>query len=180
MSEHALQKLEALLFASGDGITKKRLMKMLQCDLDCLESLLRSLHEGRQGGVVVVDDGSRVALATHPDLGCFIRDFKNESVDTPLSKAAQETLAVVAYAGPISKIDLDFLRGLNTQYMLRRLAMRDLIADERRGRSRMISVTLEFLLHLGVRRSQDLPDYTTVRRTILDGIHSVKKQVNSV
>ena len=110
--DSALQKLEAVLFAGGAGITKKQLAKQVGCDGVQLERFLDQLRERRaESGVVVVDDGTQVALATNPLLSDFMEGVRKEEETEPLSKAMQETLSIIAYAGPIAKVDLDFLRG---------------------------------------------------------------------
>ena len=175
--DSALQKLEAVLFTSGEGVPKRQLAKMIGCDDGRLEQLLGQLREQRsESGVVVVDDGVQVALATHPVLADFMEEVRQAEETAPLSKAMQETLSIIAYAGPIAKVDLDFLRGVNTRYTLRRLAMRGLIQDERKGRTRLVSPTVEFLLHLGVQQVEELPDYAVVRQKILDGVQAVKRR----
>ena len=177
MNDKLLQKLEAVLFAGGAGIPKKQLAKHIGCDADQLEKSLSALREQRaESGVVVVDDGVQVALATNPSLAEFMKKVQKEEETAPLSKAMQETLSIIAYAGPIAKVDLDFLRGVNTQYTLRRLAMRGLIQDERKGKERLVSASVEFLLHMGVQQVEALPDYTTIRQKILDGTQAVKKR----
>ena len=172
-----LQKLEAVLFTSGAPVQKKRLAKQVGCDDEQLGLLLEQLREERAGsGVVVVDDGVQVALVTNPSLVDFMEEVRGDDEATPLSKAMQETLSIIAYAGPIAKADLDFLRGVNTQYTLRRLAMRGLIQDERKGRLRLVSASVDFLLHLGIQQVEALPDYAAVRQRILDGVQAVKKR----
>ena len=174
---NALQKLEAILFTSGTGITKKQLAKQVGCNDKQLEQLLGQLQEQRAtSGIVIVDDGMQVALATHPSLADYMEDIRKNEETAPLSKAMQETLSIIAYAGPIAKVELDFLRGVNTQYTLRRLAMRGLIQEKRKARTRLLSPTVEFLLHLGIQQVEELPDYTTVRQKILDGVQAVKKR----
>ena len=177
MNDGLLQKLEAVLFAGGAGIPKKQLAKHIGCDTEQLEQLLGALQEQRtESGVVIADDGVQVALATNPSLADFMKEVRKEEETAPLSKAMQETLSIIAYAGPIAKVDLDFLRGVNTQYTLRRLAMRGLIQDERKGRVRLVSISIEFLLHMGVQQAEELPDYATIRQKILDGAQAVKKR----
>ena len=174
---NTLQKLEAILFTEGSAVAKKHLMKLMECNSGQLENFLDELCETRkESGVVVVDSGTQVALATNPSLERFMESVKKEDQTAPLSKAAQETLSIVAYAGPIAKVDLDFLRGVNTQYTLRRLAMRGLIAHEQQGRLRTVAVTPDFLLHLGIQKTENLPEYTGIRQVILEGLRSVKKR----
>ena len=177
MNDMLLQKVEAVLFAGGAGIPKKQLAKHVGCSTEQLEQTLDALRERRaESGVVIVDDGTQVALATNPSLADFMKEVRKEEETAPLSKAMQETLSIIAYAGPIAKVDLDFLRGVNTQYTLRRLAMRGLIQDERKGRVRLVSASVEFLLHMGVQQVKELPDYATIRQKILDGVQAVKKR----
>ncbi len=173
----ALQKLEAILFTSGARVTKKQLAKQVKCDSKELERLLGHLRQQRaDSGVIIVDDGTQVALATNPSLVDVIEGLRKEEEAAPLSRAMQEALSIIAYAGPIAKVDLDFLRGVNTQYTLRRLMMRGLIQDTPNARKRLLSVSVEFLLHLGIQQVEELPEYAKVRRTILDGVQKVKKR----
>lgn len=173
----ALQKLEAVLFAGGARMTKKQLAKQVKCDSKELEQLLEELQQQRaDSGVVVVDDGTQVALATNPLLAETIEGLRKEEETTPLSRAMQETLSIIAYAGPIAKVDLDFLRGVNTQYTLRRLLMRGLIQNVPNARNRLLTISVEFLLHLGIQRVEELPEYAKIRQTILGGIQKIKKR----
>ena len=175
--KHILQKLEAVLFTSGSPIQKKQLTKLVGCDDQHLEEAINALMKRREmSGVVVVDDGTHITLATNPTLSSFMETMHKEDQSAPLSRAAQETLSIVAYAGPITKVDLDFLRGVNTQYALRRLAMRGLIQDERKKRFRTVAITTEFLFHLGIQKTEELPEYTQIRETILDNLQKVKKR----
>lgn len=174
---NALQKLEAVLFTSGSAVAKKRLMKMIKCDDEQLEDLLQTLKENRgDSGVLIVDDGAYVALTTNPSLETFMEDMQEEDSTAPLSRAAQETLSIIAYAGPIAKVDLDFLRGVNTQYTLRRLTIRGLIQDEQKGQTRAIMATVDFLLHLGIQKIEDLPEYSDIRRAMLNGLRAIKQK----
>ena len=171
-----LQKLEAALFVSGAAVTKKHLMKLIACDSGQLEHYLQELSQKRkESGVVLVDDGTRVLLATNPSLEVFMKNMQGGDRTEPLSKAAQETLAIIAYAGPIAKIDLDFLRGVNTQYILRRLAVRGLISEKVQQGKRIAEVSADFLLHLGIQKTEELPNYETIRQEVADGIQSIKK-----
>ena len=173
----ALQKLEAVLFTSASAVAKKQLMRVISCDEAQLADLLEDLREKRkESGVVVIDDGLHVALVTNPSLEDFMEHLRKEDQAASLSRAMQETLSIIAYTGPIAKIDLDFLRGVNTQYILRRLTMRGLIQDERKGRMRMVLVTTDFLLHLGIQDVTELREYARIRQTILDGLQAVKRR----
>lgn len=158
-------------------MTKKHLARQVKCDNKGLERLLEQLRQEREdSGVVVVDDGTQVALATNPSLADTIKALQKEEEASPLSRAMQETLSIIAYAGPITKIDLDFLRGVNTQYTLRRLMMRGLIQDIPNARKRLLAISVEFLLYLGVQRAEELPEYAKIRQTIVEGVQAIRKR----
>ena len=176
MSTEAAQ-LEAMLFSSGAPVSKKRLAESMGCDVGHLDSVIAELRDMRkESGIVVVDSGSHAALMTHPSSQECVEHLRNEEQYTPLSRVSQETLAIIAYLGPVSKIDIDFLRGVNTHYTLRRLSVRGLIREHREHRMRLVSVTVEFLSHLGLESVAQLPDYAGIRRSLLDGISAVKKR----
>ena len=172
-----LKKIEAALFSLGSAVSKKKLSGLLGCTGEQLGHLLDELREIREeSGVVLIDDGSKVMLTVNPKINDFMENVKREEEKSPLSKAAQETLSIIAYAGPISKVDLDFLRGVNTQYTLRKLAMRGLIRDNRERSGRTVSITTDFLAHLGVQKVEALSEYTSIRESILTGLQSIKKK----
>jgi segregation and condensation protein B len=101
-------------------------------------------------------------LATHPDMGAFIETLYTREITTPLSKSALETLAIILYSGPISKSEIDHIRGVNSQFMLRNLLVRGLIEkkdnpdDKRRSWYQTSSDTLTFL---GITHIDELPSY---------------------
>ena len=170
-------KLQAVLFTSGAPVTKKRLMSVLPCRGDELEQLLKELRSTLQNsGLDIIDDGTKVALATSPDMREYITQLQQEDRTAPLSQASQETLAIIVYGGPIAKTDLDFLRGVNTQYTVRRLMIRALIQESKVEKGRMFTVTVDLLRHLGVRTITELPEYESIRKSIQDGLVASREE----
>ena len=173
-----LKKLEALLFMTSGPISKKKIMTFLNCDSESVEKYIQELSELRaESGVTIIDSGLHIELATHSDALDVVEKIEKENTTGPLSKSAQETLSIISYAGPITKTDIDFLRGVNTQYAVRRLAMRGLIFEKKEGRSKFLVCSPEFLMHLGITKLEELPEYYEVRKTIMDGIASAKKRM---
>lgn len=171
-------QLEALLFAAGSPVSRKQLRENMDCTDEHLEQAISELCSRREDcGIIIVDSGSHLALMTAPSAKECVERMRKENQDAPLSKAAQETLSIIAYAGPIAKVDLDFLRGVNTQYTLRRLAMRGLIRERKESRIRLFEVTVEFLSYLGLRSAIDLPDYGEIRQSVHTGISMTKKRM---
>ena len=171
-------KLETVLFVSGAPVAKNKVCKILSCSDKELEDCINELKKQRSvSGVVVVDTGTHIALTTAPSFADVVEKLQKQETHSPLSKAAQETLSIIAYLSPVSKVDLDFIRGVNTQYTLRRLAMRGLINSQKDGNAKKITVTVEFLTHLGINTLQELPDYETIRGDIEKKLSTIKKQM---
>ena len=170
-----LKKLQALLLTSGGSIPKKRLMLAIPCREKEFEILLKEAREiYKETGIILIDDGAQLKVTTDPTLTAFLKETEKEEKEMPLSRASQETLAIIGYAGPITKSDLDYIRGVNTSYTLRRLLMRSLI---RRTPGRRFSVTTELLQHMGLQAIEELPDYEEIRTTLLESIQSAKDTV---
>ena len=164
-----IKQLEAVLFVSGAPVGKKKLVDLLGCSDDDLNAMINELN-GRERAVVIVDDGARIVLAVDPSVREFAESVRKSEEEAPLSVSARETLSIIAYAGPISKAHLDFLRGVNTQYILRRLLMRGLIHEERKAGERLLAVTVDFLQHLGLKRKEEMPEYEAISRSIQESI----------
>lgn len=178
--EEILKKLEAVLFFQGMPMSRKKLQNLLSCSDSDLEDEISKLKEIRSDtGVVILDDGVNLTLVSNPNVSEFIEGIRKVEATSPLSKASQETLSIISYAGPISKFDLDFLRGVNTQYTIRRLFVRGLIREEKQEKTRLLSVTTEFLSHTGVNSVKELEDYDAIRNSILNGLDAIKKKMGN-
>lgn len=158
--------VEAIMFATADPVTVKDLAGRMPHGCDAAEALvhLRKRYEGR--GVSVVKVGDAWAIRTAPDLGFLMQ---KETVETrKLSRAAIETLAIVAYHQPVTRAEIEEIRGVSVS----RGTVDQLIELEwiRFGRRRMTPgrpvtfvVTQEFLDHFGLENARDLPGLKELR-----------------
>ena len=168
----SIAQLQALLLTARSAIPKKRLAVLLSCKEQALDALLEQARASYKAcGITIVDDGAQVRLATDPSLSSFLEQKDTEERAVPLSRASQETLAVIAYAGPVAKRSLDFVRGVNTSYTLRRLLVRGLI---RRAPGRVFALSAELLTHLGLSSVKELPDYEHIRAHLLETLQSTQ------
>ncbi|KKU81527.1 MAG: Segregation and condensation protein B [Parcubacteria group bacterium GW2011_GWA1_47_8] len=163
-------RIEALLFYKGEPLSAKFLAKTLAISEDevraGIEELSRSLEEGRRG-LVLVQNGDEVMLATTPAMGPVIEKLLKEELSKDLGKAGLETLAAVLYRGPITRSEINYLRGVNSNYILRSLLVRGLIEKVEQGtRNTTYRPTFELLSYLGVARVEDLPEYEGVRSAV--------------
>jgi len=160
-------KLEALLFYKGEPVATEELARLLGAqDSEVKEALeeLRLDFQNRGLALVMLNDLAELRVAA--EMAETIRTIEKEERSKNLGKAASETLAIVLYKGPISRAEIDYIRGVNSTFILRNLLIRGLVekttnpADQR---SYLYRPTLELLAHLGVEKIEDLPDYAKAR-----------------
>ncbi len=155
-------QVEALLFVADEAVTVQRLAEALQEDLAAVEEALTALRGRLAGrGLRLQRKGDRVQLVTAPELAPLVERFLGlEHTDT-LSPAALETLAIVAYRQPITRAQIEAIRGVNCDAVLRTLLRHGLIQEvgrlERAGRPILYGTTMEFLQVFGLEDLEDLP-----------------------
>lgn len=155
--------LEAVLFFRNEPVSRIDLSKELSLETQELEEGLSSLRGALQGrGVALVDDGSSVELRVAPAFAPVIEKLLKESLTRDLGKAGLETLAIVLYKGPSTKAEIEFIRGVNSSYILRALSVRGLlrrIPNPKDERSFLYEPTGELLSFMGATRREDLPEW---------------------
>lgn len=156
--------LEGLLFVSGeDGISLETAMSILETDEPSLMKLLKNLEEEyskENRGLRLDLLGNKVKLTTKKEHKEYYAKMLEED-DSVLSQAALETLAIVAYNQPITRVKVDEIRGISSSHMIRKLLSRNLIKELGRsdlpGRPNLYGVTDEFLDYFGLASVEELP-----------------------
>lgn len=170
------QIIEGLLFYFGDTVSIATLAtytKKSESEIkDAVVSLIENLKER---GIVLIVQNDKVTLATHPDISTIITAMQKEELEGELSKAAQEVLSVVLYAGPISKGYIDYIRGVNSTVSVRNLVARGLIEKKDGGTRSQYVVTTDFLMSLGVTTPESIESYEEIR-TKLETVLQVSKK----
>jgi len=164
MSELAY-KLEALLFALGRPMARAELAKMLGSSAPELDLAIAELVAASRG-IAAVDDGRMVELRVASEHAPLIEKVRKDEYAREVGRAGQETLAAVLYRGPLTRAEIDFIRGVNSQQTLRTLTMRGLlrrIPNPRDERSFLYEPTTQLLAQLGVASAKELPDYAAMR-----------------
>lgn len=160
----ALRTLEALLFVSDEPLGTAVLVQALQVDrrrVDDLCAALQARLEERGSGLVLRDIAGGWRLYTHPDTAEVVEQFVLSSRQARLTKAALETLAIVAYKQPVTRHQVSAIRGVNSDGVLRALQDRGLVAETGReqgpGRPMLYGTSAEFLERLGLPSLSALP-----------------------
>ncbi|MDO8565310.1 MAG: SMC-Scp complex subunit ScpB [bacterium] len=171
------QKIEAVLFFRNEPVTFAELSKLLDVpseDVKLSISNLQKEYENR--GVVIVTDGESISFGTSPANSELIEKMQKEELSRELGRAGLETLSIILYRGPVSRREIDHIRGVNSGFILRTLLIRGLIERAesdgdpstmlRAGRSYSYKATLKLLQYLGVTEREDLPDFANAFKKI--------------
>lgn len=170
--------LEAILFWSAEPKTVAELAAATGEGAEAVEAALGHLAEALAlRGVHLVRSGQEVTLATTPLAAGLIEKLRRDELSRELTKAALETLTAVAYAGPLSRAEVDYLRGVNSQYALRSLSLRGLVAREEQGPDRgRYRATPALLAHMGAEAAERLPGYAESRKSLRDALEAATAQ----
>ncbi len=167
--DRLLSALESILFVSGEPIAIHRLVKVLGTTekeiLPMLESLSEKYENDPGNGLMLIRDEKTIVLATKPVNASFVETLTKSTLQENMSKAALEVLAIIAYRAPVSRVEIDAIRGVNCSFTLRNLLLRDLISREGNPsdhRGYLYRPTLRFLQVLGISKITELPDHETL------------------
>lgn len=155
-------KLEALLFVAAEPVATAQLATALDVAPSVIERGLNELDESLSSrGLRLQRHAGRVQLTTAPQLAELIERFLGLEATTHLSRAALETLAIIAYQQPVTRPQIDAIRGVNSDSMMKSLLHKGLILETGRadgpGRPILYSTTPEFLQHFGLNSILEMP-----------------------
>lgn len=184
------QQIEALLFFKGEPVTVGFLAKTLGVSEDEVRVGLDTLEKSLVGrGIVLMQNGLSAAmtaqtsdeymLGTAPQMGPTIEKILKDEISKELGKAGLETLAIVLYRGPVLRSEINYLRGVNSNYILRALLIRGLIEKvEQVGRNTAYRPTFELLSYMGISKVEDLPGYSESGKAVEDFHEANDKEKN--
>jgi segregation and condensation protein B len=158
--------LESLLFAAGDeGLSLKQLAVVLEVDelktSEIIEELRRVYDLDHNRGIMIVQLAGTYQLATKKENAHYLKKLVDSPHTSTLSQAALETLAIIAYKQPITRAEIEEIRGVKTERPLHTLISKALIKDvgraEGTGRAYLYGTTTEFLDYFGLKNIEELP-----------------------
>jgi len=160
MAMELSQQIEGLLFYKASPIKKAALCKQFGVDEATLAQALASLTQRlEKSGIRLSQTDTEVELVTAPELDTLIESVRKDEMKRDIGKAGAETLAIILYKGPISRAEIDRIRGVNSSFILRNLQVRGLVEREIEKNSAVFSITPALLSHLGVTNKMELPNY---------------------
>jgi segregation and condensation protein B len=155
-------QLEALLFVATAPVTVPQLAAALDVSASVVERGLNDLEEALRGrGLRLQRHAGRLQLTTAPELASLVERFLGLEATSHLSRAALETLAIIAYQQPCTRPQVDAIRGVNSDSMMKSLLSKGLIQEAGRaegpGRPILYATSPEFLQHFGLNSLSELP-----------------------
>ncbi len=164
-------QIEAILFFKGEPVSIKKLEENLKVTKEEIEIAINELRKDLSlRGIVLLEHDSLVSLGTHPEASPLIEKITKEELLKDLGKAGLETLAIILYKKEVLKREIDYIRGVNSSFILRNLLIRGLIEKiEKEGiRGFAYKPTIDLLAYLGIQKIEDLPEYSKVFQELED------------
>lgn len=161
--------LESLLFVSGEPMSFKKLAKIISLKEEELESaafLLAEDYKNKDSGLCIIIKDGKIQMVTAGENGEFVEKFLNSDIEGELSRATLEVLSVVAYRGPIARLEIEEIRGVNCSFTLRHLMIRGLVErvnNQKDARAFLYKISFDFLKKLGIEKVENLPKFEELR-----------------
>lgn len=164
------KQLEAVLFWKGEPVSIKKLSQIFSKTEEEILTSLKSLEASLLGrGIVLVTKEDEVTLGTSKDTSELIEKLTKDELVRDLGKAGLETLSIIIYQGPLSRAEIDYIRGVQSNFILRNLMIRGLVEkvpNPKDQRSFLYKPTFEMLSFMGVTKIEDMPNYSNARNEI--------------
>lgn len=174
--------IEAVLFVSGDGVDRdefKRIYDMSDKELNKCLDILREKYSG-DSGIHLIQYKNKMQLCSNPELAENVAEILNPIRERSLTKAALETVAIVAYKQPITRTEIEQIRGVNCDYAVQLLQNNNLIEVVGRkdavGKPLLFGTTDNFLKRFELNSLEDLPNY----KELLDRIRVIHSEGDSL
>jgi len=156
--------LESILLISDRALKIKDLAKKLNLEKKELKELIENLKEKfnlENSGIHLLMANDKIQFTTNPLSEKIIKEFVKEELNSNLTDASLETLTIIAYRGPITRSELEQIRGVNCSIIIRNLLIKGLIASQtnKEKMTEVYNITIDLLKYLGINAPQELPDY---------------------
>lgn len=156
--------VEAILFASGEAVTVKNLASALEQDLNTTKAIINNLADkyiSEKRGIRIIEVGESYQMCTNPDYFDYIKKLYESPIRKSLSPTILETLAIIAYKQPITKGQIEEIRGVSAEHAVNKLVEYGLVAEKGRmdtpGKPILFGTTDDFLRHFGFNNLDAMP-----------------------
>ncbi len=169
-TENLDKKIEAILFYKNEPIEIKKLSSILETgEVDIRAGISKLKERLQNSGLTLVENESQVSLATSKENSDLIEKIAKDELSSDIGKAGLETLSIVLYKDGVSRREIDYIRGVNSSFILRNLTIRGLVErlpskDDKR--LFLYKPTISLLAHLGISSREELPEYDILKEKV--------------
>ena len=160
-------KIEGLLFYKGEPVPTIKLAELFSVSQDEVKFALEKLDQSLSGrGLTLVHKDDSVVLGINSKLSDLITSIRKDEITKELSKATLETLSIILYKNGVARSEIDYIRGVNSSFILRNLLIRGLIektVDNTDSRRILYKPTFETLSFMGVSSIEQIPSYNEIK-----------------
>lgn len=173
-------QLESILFVAIKPLTPKDLANLVGVKVDEVKAALEELsvdYKNSGRGLALISNNGQFQLTTSSENSTLVKDFLKDEVNGELSQPSLEALTIIAYRGPISKLELEKIRGVNCSLIIRNLLLRGLIEEKfnKIKNENYYAVTNDFIRFLGLSSLNDLPEYEKLNK--LEALNQVEGEL---
>lgn len=180
-------QLESILFVAIKPLTPKDLSNLIGVKIDEVKAALEELvsdYKNSGRGLALISNNGQYQLTTSSENSSLVKDFLKDEINGELSQPSLEALTIIAYRGPISKLELEKIRGVNCSLIIRNLLLRGLIEEKfnKTKNENYYTVTNDFIRFLGLNSLNDLPEYEKLNKldALNQGLTETEKEVEAV
>jgi len=162
-------KIESLLFISAKPMSVKQLSGLISKSAEEINKLCRELiedYKDKKQGIQIIKNNDKYQMVSSSENASVVKNYIKDETMGELTRPSLETLTIIAYRGPVSKFDLDRIRGVNCALILRNLLLRGLIESkfDKKKKELYYNISFDFVRFLGVNDIEDLPDYERLHK----------------
>lgn len=167
-------QIEAILFYKSEPVNADHLASILNVSTENILTGIQTLKDRlANSGLCLMEKDNTFMLATNPSAATLITEMIKEELAKDIGKAGIETLAIVLYRQSVSRAEIDYIRGVNSSFILRHLTVRGLverIINPNNARSYLYQPTFDLLSHLGLSKVEQLPEFEQVQKEMTEFI----------
>ena len=174
--------IESVLFVYGEPMSAEKLAKICHVSKSEIQAALEALRGEYKGrGIVILEKDGQFQLGTNPQNADIIKELTKSEFSEELTKAGLETLTIVAYKGPLTRAQIEFVRGVNSSFTLRNLLLRGLVEridNPKDLRSYLYRISFDFLKHFGFIKIEELPGYEEFKKEKIEILEEPQQPVD--
>jgi segregation and condensation protein B len=164
------KQIESILFWKAEPVKISELAKILEVSEAQINEAAQALNISLENrGIQLLNNDKELSLITSAENGQLIEKLLKEELNKELSKAALETLSIILYKGPLKRSEIDYIRGVNSQFIIRNLMIRGLVDKEQNPndeRGFFYKASSDLLNFMGIKSVDEMPEYEKVRGDI--------------